>query len=316
MPSSSATSVGSFLDSWLSSPMKGVSALGKGARAVQRFTSLSSSVDSATSTQRHEGGDSDPSTPEPEAAPTCTNQPAAERPAPLGPRSGSDDGGEGRDIEGVVRARLHLDAVEAGGLTGGELVAVMKRDAERQEGLTKVIAELLEDTVQRNDARSRASGLASFEAGKAPISARDYVHRIFRYGRCSPCCFVVGVLYLERLKLRYAKVCLNSNNFQRLFLVAVMVAAKYLDDVYYSNKHWAEVAGISTKELNALELEMLFRLNFDMSISRDEYDAFHAQLGIEDPKAPHPSGSGTKPTSPASTRGSKAGSEPADEAQE
>jgi len=63
-----------------------------------------------------------------------------------------------------------------------------------------------------------------------------------------------------------------------------MQAAKYLDDFYYSNKHWAEVGGISTRELNALELELLFRLNFNLSIRREDYDSFVSQLVGDEPE--------------------------------
>ena len=113
-----------------------------------------------------------------------------------------------------------------------------------------------------------------FEGEKAPVKASSYVKRIMKYGGLSPCCFVVGMIYLERLKEIIPSLCLTSTNFQRLFLVAVMEAAKFLDDFYFSNKHWAEVGGISTQEINALELEFLFLLEFDVNIQRPEYDAY------------------------------------------
>lgn len=52
------------------------------------------------------------------------------------------------------------------------------------------------------------------------MSASAFVKRIVKYAECSPCCLVIGVLYLERLKGRHKTLCLTSNNFQRLFLVA------------------------------------------------------------------------------------------------
>ena len=79
-------------------------------------------------------------------------------------------------------------------------------------------------------------------------------------------------------------MCLTSSNFQRLFLVAVMLAAKFLDDSYYSNKHWAEVGGLSTAEINCLELEFLFRLGFSLAISREEYDDYVRLLVNEKPQ--------------------------------
>ena len=120
----------------------------------------------------------------------------------------------------------------------------------------------------------RISPLELFEGEKAPVKASSYVKRIMKYGGLSPCCFVVGMIYLERLKEIIPSLCLTSTNFQRLFLVAIMEAAKFLDDFYFSNKHWAEVGGITTQEINALELEFLFLLEFDVNIQRAEYNAY------------------------------------------
>jgi len=155
-----------------------------------------------------------------------------------------------------------------------ENIVAMKADAAEQDRLVQLIALLLEETVARNDSLRRASELDNFEREKAPVAPASYVRRIAKYGGCSSCCFVIGLIYLKRLKRRESSVCLTSCNFQRLFLVAVMLAAKFLDDSYYSNKHWAEVGGMTTAELNGLELEFLFRLGFSLALSREEYDDY------------------------------------------
>jgi hypothetical protein len=80
--------------------------------------------------------------------------------------------------------------------------------------------------------------LAIFEGSRPSITPSAYIKRIVKYGGLSPCCFVIGLIYLERFKRRDPTVCLTSRSFQRLILVATMVAAKFLDDFYYSNKHW------------------------------------------------------------------------------
>jgi len=155
-----------------------------------------------------------------------------------------------------------------------ENIVAMTADAAEQDRLVRLIAVLLEETVARNDSLRRASELENFEREKAPVAPASYVRRIAKYGGCSSCCFVIGLIYLKRLKRRESSVCLTSCNFQRLFLVAVMLAAKFLDDSYYSNKHWAEVGGMTTAELNGLELEFLFRIGFSLALSREEYDDY------------------------------------------
>ncbi len=43
---------------------------------------------------------------------------------------------------------------------------------------------------------------------------------------------------------------------------AIMCAAKFLDDLYYSNKHWAQIGGITTAELNQNEVDFLRKMDF------------------------------------------------------
>mmetsp|Transcript_1385 Transcript_1385/g.2307 ORF Transcript_1385/g.2307 Transcript_1385/m.2307 type:complete len:262 (+) Transcript_1385:500-1285(+) len=204
--------------------------------------------------------------------------------APEGPNAASPKSQEGMRSgsvspqprsEGATEAPgKHTEVMEQGGMSMTELIAAMKKDAKMQESHISAYSKILEETVQRNDELCRKSELESFEGEEAPITASAYVRRIMKYGGCSPCCIAVGFIYLERLKRRSPTVCLTSNNFQRLFLLAVMEAAKFLDDFYYSNRHWAEVGGISTKELNSLELEFLFRIGFNLLITREEYDVY------------------------------------------
>ncbi|EKX32551.1 hypothetical protein GUITHDRAFT_82190 [Guillardia theta CCMP2712] len=154
----------------------------------------------------------------------------------------------------------------------------MKKDAARQEPLVAVIAHMLEETVVRNEQLQKKSSLPSFTGRRPPLTASAFVNRVAKYSGASPCCFAVGLIYLERMKKRDPGVCLTTTNFQRLFLVAVMTAAKFLDDFYYSNKHWAEVGGMTTVEINKLELEFLFRMGFSLHMQREEYDWYAEEL--------------------------------------
>eukprot|EP00961_Rhodomonas_salina_P130357 1754967-Rhodomonas_salina.1 len=175
------------------------------------------------------------------------------------------------------------------GLSMRELNLAMRDDAHRQEKLLDVCAEIISSTVKRNDARERVTvELPSFEGNAVKMSADYYVRRVMKYGGCSPCCLVVGCIYLQRLKAKYRSVRLGSRTFVRLFAVAVMSASKVFDDHYLSNKQWADIAGVTLQEMNQLELEFLFRLQFDLCVDRATYNAYVANmLGAEQP-APAP----------------------------
>ena len=148
---------------------------------------------------------------------------------------------------------LHTEAVECGGLNMTQLKAAMTSEAAAQEPLVVIIGTLLNMTVQRNDALRRVSTLYDFETRSAfSLTASDYLSRIISYGQCSASCSAVSLIYLQRLKTKIPSTCVTSFNLQRLLLIAVMLANKYLDDYNYPNRHWAHIGGITLREINHL----------------------------------------------------------------
>ncbi|CAN6918901.1 unnamed protein product [Brassica oleracea var. botrytis] len=84
-----------------------------------------------------------------------------------------------------------------------------------------------------NDEPDSVVSLEPFYGLRAPIiSIAKYLERIYKYTKCSPACFVVGYAYIGRLAHKHIH---------------------YL--VFY-----ARVAGVSNRDLNKMELELLFLL--------------------------------------------------------
>lgn len=57
-----------------------------------------------------------------------------------------------------------------------------------------------------------------------------------------------------------------------------MLAAKYFDDFYYNNAYYAKVGGVQGHEINMLELDFLFHINFSLFVTTEEYNKYHSQL--------------------------------------
>ena len=170
-----------------------------------------------------------------------------------------------------------------------ESIQTLKADAEAQEPVVALFSRVLDRTVVDNDERiasKRATDSYSahppFEGTHpCPLSPSEYVERILKYTRCSPCNLIVGLVYLQRLKDLDAdgkRTRLTSYNIQRLLLTALMLASKFLDEPHASNRQWALVGDLPVQEMNSMELEMLWLLKFSLNISRDEYDESLRQL--------------------------------------
>ncbi|XP_013594564.1 PREDICTED: cyclin-U1-1 [Brassica oleracea var. oleracea] len=83
-----------------------------------------------------------------------------------------------------------------------------------------IISHMMEKLVAQNE--WLAKSLEPFYGLRAPIiSIAKYLERIYKYTKCSPACFVVG---------------------------------------HYTNEFYARVAGVSNRDLNKMELELLFLL--------------------------------------------------------
>uniref|UniRef100_A0A5B7C1S3 Putative cyclin-U1-1 n=1 Tax=Davidia involucrata TaxID=16924 RepID=A0A5B7C1S3_DAVIN len=161
-----------------------------------------------------------------------------------------------------------------------------------------ILSFVLEKLVARNDqlvvvSSQPADGLScgsatlgkslnAFHGVRAPsISIPKYLERIYKYTNCSPSCFVVGFVYIDRLVHKHPDSLVVSLNVHRLLVTSVMVAAKTLDDVHYNNAIYARVGGVSNAELNRLELELLFMLDFGVTVSSRVFESYCLHLEKE-----------------------------------
>mmetsp|Transcript_11665 Transcript_11665/g.40844 ORF Transcript_11665/g.40844 Transcript_11665/m.40844 type:complete len:235 (-) Transcript_11665:36-740(-) len=147
--------------------------------------------------------------------------------------------------------------------------------------LVRVLACVLQRLVAAND-KSTAGGpgmaVTKFHALRPPsIGVREYLERILKYASCSNPCFVLALVYIDRLIQRNNFV-LSSLNVHRIIVTSVMLAAKFFDDQYFNNAYYAKVGGVPTAELNALELEFLFSINFALHVPPDVFDKYEAEL--------------------------------------
>ncbi|CAI5943932.1 unnamed protein product [Closterium sp. NIES-64] len=148
-----------------------------------------------------------------------------------------------------------------------------------------VLATIYDQIVERNEA-NQAKGseekLTVFHGLRAPaIGVEKYMERIFKYANCSPACFVLAYIYVEKMVERHDDMVVTSLNVHRLLITSVMVAAKFLDDSYFNNAYYAKVGGVTTAEMNRLEMELLFRLDFRMNVTTEAFYAYCKKLEAE-----------------------------------
>ncbi|XP_051193541.1 cyclin-P4-1 [Lolium perenne] len=164
----------------------------------------------------------------------------------------------------------------------------------QQDDMLRVVAALagiLERVAERNDVATAAAGTAEVAApasafrstSKPGISVRAYVSRVARFAGCSPACYVVAYIYLDRLLHRGRRFALavDSYSVHRLLITTVLAAVKFMDDICYNNAYFAKVGGISLAEMNYLEVDFLFGIGFDLNVTPKTFGDYCAVLQSE-----------------------------------
>ncbi|KAL4561386.1 hypothetical protein LXL04_033552 [Taraxacum kok-saghyz] len=166
--------------------------------------------------------------------------------------------------------------------------------------LIAYLSSLLQQVAESNDLNPRfpPQKISAFHALTRPtISIQSYLERIFKYANCSPSCYVVAYVYLDRFTQQQSALSINSFNVHRLLITSVMIAAKFMDDIirsdfaqipnpsrwirYYNNAYYAKVGGISTTEMNFLEVDFLFGLGFQLNVTPTTFHTYCSYLQKE-----------------------------------
>ncbi|XP_039008222.1 cyclin-U4-1-like [Hibiscus syriacus] len=150
--------------------------------------------------------------------------------------------------------------------------------------LITFLSSLLQKVVESNDVNCgvEAQKISVFHGLSRPtISIQNYLDRIYKYANCSPSCFIVAYVYLDWFSQRQPSLRINSFNVHRLLITSVMVAAKFMDDMYYNNAYYAKIGGINTMEMNLLEVDFLFGLGFKLHVTPNTFHAYYSYLQRE-----------------------------------
>jgi len=70
----------------------------------------------------------------------------------------------------------------------------------------------------------------------------------------------------------------NSLNVHRLIITGILVAAKFFDDQYFNNAYFGKIGGVSSKEVNLLEIDFIFMINFDLYVETGMYETYNKRL--------------------------------------
>ncbi|KAJ4286605.1 hypothetical protein N0V88_007967 [Collariella sp. IMI 366227] len=116
----------------------------------------------------------------------------------------------------------------------------------------------------------------------APIHADDTlkkrVSNVLRTTQVTQNVVILALFYIYRLKQANPTAKGQPGSAYRLVVVALMLANKFLDDNTYTNKTWADVSGLSVKDIHVMEVEFLSNMRYALLVSAEQWDQWLGKL--------------------------------------
>lgn len=118
-----------------------------------------------------------------------------------------------------------------------------------------------------------------FTSASVPmVGIGPFVNYVVENSMASDAAVLFSLIYTDRLSTKDAAIILTPLSVHRVWLAAIVVAVKFVDDRYLRLRDFAVLGGVCASELARLELIFLFRLSFHMMVSPSEYEVYAARL--------------------------------------
>lgn len=133
----------------------------------------------------------------------------------------------------------------------------------------------------------------SFETQNVKVvSTSQFVREILKRSKSTYSTLQAALYYIFRIKEKVLELTVKRNTLpaqkpspqdcifcgRRMFLAAVMVASKFLQDKTYRNSAWAKISGLTTSEISYSEMAFLELIDFRLFISKDTFETWHRLL--------------------------------------
>lgn len=108
----------------------------------------------------------------------------------------------------------------------------------------------------------------------------DFVRNILHTTQVSKSVIILALLYIHRLKSKNPGLRGQDGSEFRLFVTALMLANKFLDDHTYTNKTWSELSGLKLKDVTKMEIEFWLGLSSNIHASDADFRSWIGTLEI------------------------------------
>ena len=110
-----------------------------------------------------------------------------------------------------------------------------------------------------------------------PISIKDYLERLCKYSKIDTSTIILILIYIDRI-CNIQKFKLTYYNVYKLILASMIIAIKYNEDEYYSNKFYSKLGGVSISEIVFLEYNFLSLIHYNLFVNNELFKKYNEYI--------------------------------------
>ena len=114
-----------------------------------------------------------------------------------------------------------------------------------------------------------------------PISIKDYLERLCKYSKIDTSTIILILIYIDRI-CNIQKFKLTYYNVYKLILASMIIAIKYNEDEYYSNKFYSKLGGVSISEIVFLEYNFLSLIHYNLFVNNELFKKYNEYISSAD----------------------------------
>lgn len=145
--------------------------------------------------------------------------------------------------------------------------------------LISAISKTLEKLIDKNFSFSSKNSRYKIFSNKTipEITLYDYINRIYKYTEISISTLIISLIYTDRFCIS-TNILLTNYNVHRVLFCAVLASIKFNEDIVFSMKFYAKVAGVKAEELRNLEEAFFYGTKGSLYVDVKEYEMYYKYL--------------------------------------
>ena len=159
------------------------------------------------------------------------------------------------------------------------IINFVRESEEVKEGrrILQKISDLLTDICEESKKEPNLfyKPLKCFYSKNIPlISIKDYLEHIYKYTKINTSTIILILIYIDRIcNIHKCKLCFY--NIHKLILGSMIIAIKYNEDEYYSQKFYAKIGGVTLAEICNLEYNFLSLINYNLFVNENLFGKYN-----------------------------------------